>query len=287
MKKLAVILGVLLALGIAGFFGLRAYVAGMKTKPVLYTLEGMENAERQRDIVYRKDGPVELRLDVYRPAGASEPAPAVLLIHGGGPEFFIRDAKDWRLFETWAQLLTARGLVGVTFNHRGSSDYAGLDVEAADVQAAVDYVRAHAAELGVDPDRLALWAFSAGGVYLAGAVRDRPDYLKALVGYYAVMDLDAVDSLLAKTVDDAMRARHSPSKQLGQGERTVPPTLLVKAIKDRAMINQSIDAFVQAAALAGQAVQVWSHDEGHHGFDVMDNDAQTRDLIRRSLDWVV
>ncbi|MFH1810039.1 MAG: hypothetical protein ABIJ09_14935, partial [Pseudomonadota bacterium] len=47
------------------------------------------------------------------------------------------------------------------------------------------------------------------------------------------------------------------------------------------------DAFVQAAALAGQAVQVWSHDEGHHGFDVMDNDAQTRDLIRRSLDWVV
>jgi acetyl esterase/lipase len=53
----------------------------------------------------------------------------------------------------------------------------------------VAYVRKNAGDFGVDRDRIAIWAFSGGGPFLARWIAEPPAYLRALVGYYAVLDV--------------------------------------------------------------------------------------------------
>ena len=111
-------------------------------------------------------------MNIYAPAdlsGASR-APAVLFVHGGPIPSDFMPPTQWGVFVSYGELAAASGLVGVTFNHRlfALTDY---ERSQADVAAAIDYVRNHAAELNVDADRIALWYFSGGGPLMAPIVR--------------------------------------------------------------------------------------------------------------------
>ena len=95
---------------------------------------------------------------------------------------------QWGVFVSYGELAAASALVGVTLNHRL---HAPTDFERsqADVAAAIDYVREHAAELNVDADRIALWYFSGGGPLLSAVLRDRPSYVRCVLAFYAFLDL--------------------------------------------------------------------------------------------------
>ena len=126
---------------------------------IVHRVPGMAEIVVRRDVVYAAPGGEPLTMDVYEPAGAApgSRAPAVLMIHGGPvPKL---GAKNMAVFTSYGRLLAASGVVAVTFNHRFLGPERLLDA-ARDVQAAADYVRDHAEELGVDRDRLAFWAFS-------------------------------------------------------------------------------------------------------------------------------
>ena len=66
----------------------------------------------------------------------------------------------------------------------------------------------------------------------------------------------------------------------------VPPTLIVKAALDHPELNESIDRYVAAAEGRGE-LRVEVHPFGHHGFDVLDNDATNAALISLTLDFIV
>ena len=101
----------------------------------------------------------------------------------------IEWVKDWGIFQSWGRLVAASGMTAVTFTHRlGYPKTAILD-GASDVADAIAYVRAHAAELGVDGDRLCLAAYSAGGPMLSPFLSDPPPYVRCLVAFYAIMDI--------------------------------------------------------------------------------------------------
>jgi acetyl esterase/lipase len=111
--------------------------------------------------IYKKVGEVELPLYVYEPAGhkAEANAPAIVFFFGGGwksgtPTQFEHHCKD----------LAKRGMVAITVEYRVSSRHP-VKVEdcVEDAKSAMRWVRAHAAELGVDPDRIASGGGSAGG----------------------------------------------------------------------------------------------------------------------------
>ncbi len=76
-----------------------------------------------------------------------------------------------------------RGLVGVTVEHRlyGSVDYDGA-VE--DVRAAVEYAQKLD---GVDPDRVALWFFSGGGLLATDWLAAPPSWLRCVALTYPVL----------------------------------------------------------------------------------------------------
>ncbi|MEU8617304.1 alpha/beta hydrolase [Streptomyces sp. NPDC048623] len=122
-------------------------------------------------------------LDVYVPAddGTSGPLPAVLWIHGGGwmdgdRRFPPPTVPAEQLFGT----LLGAGLAVVTLDYRHSLE-APFPAQLHDVKAAIRYVRAFAATLGIDADRIGVWGESAGGHLSALAALTGPDTADGLL----------------------------------------------------------------------------------------------------------
>ncbi len=146
--------------------------------PVRYLDIAFSQATVTKDITYGSavddKGVAEaLKLDLYRPTGdSSTDRPAVVYVHGGG---FVAGDKDQTA--GWARDLAQRGYVVVSIDYRLSSMAArppGGPITAAyiravldaqhDAQAAVRWLRANAATVGIDPGRIGIEGSSAGAV---------------------------------------------------------------------------------------------------------------------------
>lgn len=103
------------------------------------------------------DGP-QVRVRWYRPAGRDEPVPALLWIHGGGYVLGFPE-QDERLV---LSIVRELGIAVATVEYRLAPEHphpAPLD----DCHAALRWLHAQAAGLGVRPDRIAIGGASAGG----------------------------------------------------------------------------------------------------------------------------
>ncbi|HJY37404.1 MAG TPA: dienelactone hydrolase family protein [Steroidobacteraceae bacterium] len=232
------------------------------SRPIVYHVDGMRDVRVQRDIVYKRDGGAELKMNIYSGARLSGDAraPAVFFVHGGPiPEQFVPPTQ-WGVFTSYGELAAASALVGVTFNHRlyTPTDYARSQ---ADVAAAIDYVREHAAQLNVDAERIALWYFSGAGPLLGAVLRERPSYVRCVLAFYALLD-----------VGHRVAAK-------GGGL----PMFVARAGLDQPMINQSIDTFVQEALAGNAPLELMNHPAGRHGFDILDDDERSREIIARAV----
>jgi len=260
--------------------------------PLVYRMSGMDAVTVRRGIAYRAAAAGEPRMDVYTPPGQqeSERRPAVVFVHGGpiSPDLPLAPI-DWGVYRGYGALAAASGWVGVTFNSR----YYGFDHldEAADnIRAAVAYIRAHADELGVDGERLCLWAFSGGGVFLADWLRERPVYVRCLVAYYTMMDLRplaSVESLAGVVAAETLR-RFSPVAALEDagGDPIAVPLLMARAGQDNPGLNALFDAFAQAALAANMSLDLLNHPSGYHAFDTLNDDARTHEILQRTLAFV-
>jgi acetyl esterase/lipase len=232
------------------------------SKRIVYRVDGMRDA-RVKNEVYKRDAGAELAMNVYAPARLSAGArvPAVIFVHGGpiAPDFM--PPTQWGVFASYGELAAASGLVGVTFNHRLFA-LADFDKSQADVAAAIDYVRSHATELNVDADRIALWYFSGGGLLMTPMLLDRPDYVRCIVAFYAYL----------QPVEMQVRTK-------GAGL----PIFIARAGLDQRMINETIDLFVQEALAGNAMLEVMNHPAGRHGFDVLDDDERSREIIARAV----
>lgn len=258
------------------------------SRRIVYHTEGMRSAHVQRDIVYRRDGGTDLLMDVYAPAGLSGAArlPAVLFVHGGPIPAQMKPPREWGFFISYGELAASAALIGITFNHRlhALTDYRRSQDELA---AAIAYVREHADELNVDPERLGVWIFSGGGPLLSGLLRERPPYLRCALAFYAVLDLRP--HMPANTAPaDVDATRRAAIEQLSpaalmRANGSGLPIFVARAGLDMPQINQSIESFV-IESLAGNAMlELMNHPTGRHGFDLYDDDARSREIIGRAL----
>lgn len=111
--------------------------------------------------VTRDGKPVELKIDTFLPPGhqASDKRPAIVFFHGGG----------WygghnNQFFTQCRYLALRGMVAFAAEYRCINDFKTTPKECViDGKSAVRWLRQHATELGIDPDKLAAGGDSAGG----------------------------------------------------------------------------------------------------------------------------
>ena len=152
--------------------------------------------------------------------------------------------------------------------------------------AAVEHVRRHADELGIDRDRIALWAFSGGGPFLSQALRERWPFVRAIVAYYAVLDLQAPPPGAASGITDETRREFSPLRHLAAAGEQAPPLLVARAGRDNPWLNATIDRFVQEALARNVPLELMTHPAGQHGFDILDDDDRSREIIGRTLEFL-
>lgn len=251
------------------------------SRPIVYSVPGMDKADARLDIIYKRDGRDEMKMDIYIPPGlaADERRPAVIFIHGGPlGQNPTPGAKDWGVYRSYGRLMAASGLIGVTFDHRYVSMSAkNLETSFADVEGAIQFVRANAASYHVDPERIALWVFSGGGPHLSIGLREQMTFVRCLVSYYAILDLTGYAVRLGES-PQAMEG-FSPVVYLNKAHGHLPPVLIGRAGLDSADINRSLELFVSKMFSLNGDINLLNHPLGRHGFDVYDDNEQTRDVI--------
>ncbi len=123
-----------------------------------------------RELAYGSDP--KQKFDLLVPTNATR-APLLLFVHGGG--WSIGDKRSGAGVK--AAHFTAQGWAFASVNYRLVPG-ATVEQEAADVAAAIAFARAHAAQNGLDPDRIVLMGHSSGA-HLVALVGTDPRYLAA------------------------------------------------------------------------------------------------------------
>src|SRR4051812_25588069 len=116
-------------------------------------------AEIQKDLQYAAPGGVPLLLDARVPDGPG-PFPAVVIVHGGG--WSGGDKADPKEVRPILDPLTAGGIAWFSVNYRLAPQFR-YPACIEDVEAAVQFVKTHAKDFRVDPNKIALSGDSAGG----------------------------------------------------------------------------------------------------------------------------
>jgi acetyl esterase/lipase len=233
-------------------------------------------------------GPVPVR--IYAPAGEGTARPGLVWAHGGG---FIGGDLDMREADWTAREVCARaGAVVVSVEYRLAVGGVRYPVPHDDVVAAVEWVRDHAADLGIDPVRISMGGASAGGNLTAGAalkLRDRDGWVPAalLLVYPALhAAVPAPSSALAATLAELpppFRPRAGSGHPLAENYLGGPlstadgyafpahavleglgPTVVINAEYDD--LRASGEAFTAALAVAGVDVRQVTVRGLLHGF---------------------
>lgn len=250
-----------------------------------------EVAEHDVEYLRHDSGPLTARL--YLPAGPG-PFAALVNVHGGA--WTSGDRLDNELI---SRELARRGAVVLApdFRMPPAARYPG---PVADINAAVRWLKAHAASYGADPGRVGGIGFSSGGHQLARSAltpRDpryaacqpagdpAPEHdasLAFLITCYGVLDPVAryamsrrrgrqhlVDCHHAYWPDEAAMAEGSPQGVLDRGEQDcLPPALIIQGAgnEDANLTPDMADRFGAAYRAAGGQAEVLRYAGAPHGF---------------------
>ena len=218
--------------------------------------------------VYKTIGDVALHLDIFTPPGSNAPRAAIIFFFGGA----------WRggstaQFHPQAQRLAERGMVAIAAEYRVKTRHGVTPRECVqDAKSAVRWVRAHAAELGVDPQRIAAGGGSAGGhlaactALIAGldetnepaAISSKP---AALVLFNPALDL--TPDGFRPYVPAEQAAELSPLLHVAPG---APPTIIFHGTADTTVPFAQAQRFTEAMQRAGNSCELVPYEGKQHAF---------------------
>jgi len=243
-----------------------------------------DGVEIQRDLVYATIGERELHLDLFLPKNGNGPFPAVVYVHGGGWSGGGRNA-----FQRQAAYMATKGYAGACIEYR-LSGVAHYPAALYDAKAAVRWVRANAAKYRIDPDRIGIMGFSAGGHLAAlesvsaetadvnaadpiDKASSKPDFvvlgypwLNAMVPNTQGLITYCATTPMVKTVPQdkckEFETKYSPVRFVTSA---TPPTFLYITSDDKTVdVQASIDYF-EAMRAAKASIEFHSFAHGSHG----------------------
>jgi acetyl esterase/lipase len=129
-----------------------------------------------------------LLLDIYQPESA-KPLPMIIFIHGGG---WSEGGKEMCRDEINASLVTGRGYAFACIDYRLSGE-AKFPAQMQDAKSALAWLKAHAKEYNIDPDRIGVWGNSAGG-HLAALLGTESE-VQAVADWFGPVDFIQVENV--------------------------------------------------------------------------------------------
>jgi acetyl esterase/lipase len=222
-------------------------------------------------------------ISVYRPSAAKDTGAAVVVCPGGAYQILAMDLEGTEVCD-W---LNSIGVTGVLLKYRVPKR-AGLEKHTAalqDAQRALGIVRSHAKEWNLDPKRIGILGFSAGG-HLAAALSNNYEQRT----YPKVDDADAVSCrpdfaiviypgyLVVKEENNKI------APELNITSNT-PPTFLAMAEDDPVRVENAL-YYAEALHKAKVSVELHIYPTGGHGYGLR----PTKDLVttwpQRAADWL-
>lgn len=259
----------------------------MNQMRIVYQLPGMDQVPAHKDIVYKTVESEDLKMDIYYPLDMQPKSahPAVILVHGGSQPQHAEQVNEAQPFVSWSQLIAASGLIAVMFKHRTDEGYSKLYEAGSDIDDLVHYVRSNSSILSIDPDALCIFAFSSGPLYgLRTGLRDTPAYIRCIVAYYGGMSLMSRKYFHFSAEEEDLAKEFSPVYHLSHEDPAkIAPLFIAKAGLDRPFLNESIDEFVNIANERNIPITFMNHPTGEHGFDILNDDARSCEIIKATL----
>jgi acetyl esterase len=250
---------------------------------------------RWNDVEYSSADGLSLRFDACVPPGEG-PFAAAILVHGGGWVRGDRRVEVAPLF----QPLTDAGIAWFSVDYRLAPDPIQLGAAVPDVENAFRFIRAHAAEYRIDPDRIALVGESAGGQLAAMAALDDTAGLrvKAFVGLYAPFDLVSLanSAVVPESIRNAIHgtpwesmilgrlAQLSPIEHVRPG---MPPFLLIHGTADALVPFDQSTKMCERMKAAGASCELFPVPGGGHGIRWWEsNSERSGPYKRRLVEWL-
>ena len=208
-------------------------------------LKPAEQVFRPKLVSYNQLGTDDLKLHIFEPqnVGKGEPRPAIICFFGGGwslgtPLQFYRECTRY----------AAKGMVAVAVEYRISYLHKTTPFESfEDAKDAIRWLRQHALELNIDPNRIAAAGASAGGQLAAatGIVRENlsgktvvSSKPNLLLLYYPVID-NGPDGY----GPEEMKKRFQEISPLHNIDSTAPPTLFFLGTRDQLIPAKTAEEF--------------------------------------------
>jgi acetyl esterase/lipase len=236
---------------------------------------------KQRQDVIRLTNVSKPTLTLYQPPEGKRNGAAVIVCPGGGYSILAWDLEGTEI----AEWLNSIGVTAAVLKYRiprreGDSEN---KLPLMDAQRSVSLIRSKASDLGIDPKRIGILGFSAGG-HLAGAtclkfnqrqydkidaiddVSSRPDFGVLI---YAAYFADQNGNL---------RPDYQPTKE-------TPPLFFAFAMDDRVPVEGSF-ALAKAMKSIGGSAELHMYDSGGHGFGMRKSNDPCHTWPARCAEWM-
>ena len=275
-----------------GFFGAEVVTAAEPVGEIRLWPEGVpgdrvpsdpaEKVEKGKDDIQRRSFVSDPRLIVHPlPQGDGGPRPAVIILPGGGYNILADDHEGGEI----GRFLNGHGIVALTLLYRvPTGAFAEPDAgPVMDAQKAVSIVRERAGELGIDPSRIGLMGFSAGGH-------------TALVAATTKASFPGADASPSARPDCTIliypwRVLAAEGKQLWPGvmiDAATTPMFIAQTADDTASPAKGAVALFSALLDAKVPAELHVYERGGHGYGLRRREQApgTGDWPARLVDWL-
>jgi acetyl esterase/lipase len=234
-------------------------------------------------------------ITVYLPEESKNTGAAVVICPGGG-YWLLAIKHEGHDIARW---LNTIGVAGIVLKNRlptSENITDSSEVALADAQRAVRMTRYHAAEWGIDPTKIGIMGFSAGGHLASTAgthfdrglaesvdsvqkVSCRPDFMILMYPVISMsepfMHSGSAKNLIGANPSEEQKLRFSNEKQVNAD---TPPTILIHSSDDKAVPVANSIVFFQALNAHGVSAELHIYNSGAHGYGLGRKDGSSHNL---------
>lgn len=223
-----------------------------------------------RTVVYKKIGDVELKLHVFEPSHhkPTDKRPAIVFFFGGG---WVGGSPSQ--FYPHCDHLAKQGVVAMSAEYRIKSKHKTSPFECVkDGKSAVRYIRSHATELGIDPNRVAAGGGSAGGHVAAatgtvgGLNEEGEDTRVSCVPSALVLFNPVYDNGPEGWGYQKVKDRYKEISPMHNISKKTPPAIVFLGTKDKLIPVKTAKNFRDAMKKAGVHSELRLFKDKGHGF---------------------
>jgi acetyl esterase/lipase len=239
-----------------------------------------EKADTGSDGVIRISKVSVPEITIFQPGKSMGKNTAVIICPGGGYSILAYNLEGTVV----ANILNSWGVAAIVLKYRLPSDEIMKDKSVGpieDAQRAIQYVRENAAQLNIDPDKIGIMGFSAGGHLASTAsthfdkeyisnpnhISLRPDF--SILGYPVISMIDSLthkgsrDNLLGKNPSSGMIKNFSSELRV---TKNTPPTFIVLAHDDNGVNPENSIKYYEALLRNHVPAEMHIYQNGGHGF---------------------